>query len=1236
MKDTTLEVSYPDLQVSRLREDVIAAVESHQVVVVVGDTGSGKTTQLPKMAYEYARKHKRKGRIGCTQPRRLAAASVSSRVAEELNVELGQEVGYQVRFQDKTTKATQIKFMTDGILLAETQGDIELKQYSVLIIDEAHERSLNIDFLLGYLKNLLSRRKDLKVVISSATLDAGGFSEFFDGAPIVHVEGRTFPVEVNYLPQQKDEDVSRHVARAVEMISRTDRSGDILVFLPGEREIRECADVLNGRNWSGTEILPLFARLGLNDQQKVFKPQGGVRRVILATNVAETSLTIPGIIYVIDTGIARVSRWSAGRQVQRLQIEKTSQASANQRKGRCGRICEGICVRLYDEEDFEGRQEFSDPEIRRSSLAGVILRMKSLHLPSIEDFPFLDPPSSKNIAEGYRTLREIGALDDVDELTKVGEQLSRLPVEPRLGRMLLESVDRHCFSEMLVIVSCLSVMDPRERPADKQKEADESHKKWDDENSDFLSILNLWSELMDFKQGRKWKGNQLRKFCRQRYVNFKRVQEWDNLYHELAVLCRQTFKWHGSPVTTRGMQWADADAIHKSLLSGIPKQIGYYDRESRAYKGVGGKEFAIFPGSGVFGQKKPAWLLAYEMVDTTRLWARRVARLDPAWMEEVAGHLCRSRYHSASWNKKQGAVYAKEDVLCGGIKIVDGRNVHFGKIDPVAAREVFICEGLLANGMKRRPDVLQRIDSYREEVRELEQKLRRVDGIWSEESVLAFLREKLPANLCTAKAYHRWEAKNADALECSVQDFVYEDLDALGARYFPDALHHDGAEYTLYYRVAPGEADDGVTLGVHVDQLGLMPDWLPEWGVPGQLEDRALLMLKSLPKAERVACNPAAEAAREFSDLWKDRQPERSFYAEYASYLSTRSRMNIDARMFKKSRLPEELVTKIWVCDDEGNELALGTNIAKIKEKLACLMVERFEEETGAEWEVHGMTAWDCDPLPEFLETARGKAYPALIDEGEGVGVKVFADRMEARVNHIAGCVRFFLLRHVDQAKYVSKNMPLSLESKMYLPLLGNKGVNQAEVLRAIVEGVFGEALPRDKAGFEKAADRGRGDLYVLAQEYCAKMDRMISNYRKVEHFIEQNQGDQHLSETVEDIQEEIRWLLRDGFILQTGWQGIDAYDRIFSGMLERIGKLKSLPIMRDLEKMDRVLPYWLPWHDQWKERGNEPVLVECGMAIEFFKLSLYAPALTGTYKISEKILTEMLGAQGIRPEVLS
>ncbi|MFC5049032.1 ATP-dependent RNA helicase HrpA [Rubritalea spongiae] len=788
MDGQQLQITYPSLPVSKERETILEAIRKNQVTVVVGDTGSGKTTQLPKMAVEYAQELALKGRVGCTQPRRLAAASVAKRVAEEMKVQLGSEVGYQVRFQDNTNKSTKVKFMTDGILLAETQGDTELSQYSVLIIDEAHERSLNIDFLLGYLKILLERRPDLKVLISSATLDAGGFADFFNGAPVVHVEGRTFPVETEYLPREQSEDMARHVARSIETISRTDRQGDILVFLPGEREIRECLDVLDGRQWAGTDILPLFARLGLKDQQKVFNPDGARRRVVLATNVAETSLTIPGIVYVVDTGVARVSRWSPAQQVQRLQIEKTSQASANQRKGRCGRVSEGVCVRLYEEDDFDARSEFTDPEIRRSSLAGVILRMKSLGLAAIEDFPFLDPPSSKHISEGYKTLREIGAIDGENELTKIGRQLARIPVEPRLGKMLIEAKHRACLDAMLVIVSGLSIMDPRERPAEKAKEADAAHQKWQDEDSDFMSLVHLWCELQQFKDGRKWRQNQLRKFCRQRFLNFRRVLEWGNLHHELAVLGREAFRWRTHVMREGENHSVDYDALHKALLGGMPRQVGLFDKEKRVYKGAGGREFAIFPGSGLFGKKRLDWILAYEMVDTTRLWARRVAKLNPLWLEEVALQLCRYSYHSASWDKKQGAVYAKERVVCSGLTIVLGRNVHFGKIDPKAARAVFIRDGLLGGGMKKKPEVLERIEGFREEVAAMEVKLRRRDGVWSEETVVEYFEKVLPEDMSTAKQFWRWMTKNASKLKPKIEDFVYGDLPDTSL--YPDELYY--------------------------------------------------------------------------------------------------------------------------------------------------------------------------------------------------------------------------------------------------------------------------------------------------------------------------------------------------------------------------------------------------------------------------------------------------------------
>ena len=750
-KNSTFHIPYPDLPVAQRRDEIMEAMRKNQVVIVVGETGSGKTTQLPKMAYELAieegkGKDGHVPRIGCTQPRRLAAATVARRVAEEMGTELGNRVGYQVRFVEKVQAETSIKFMTDGILLAETQRDRNLKQYDTLIIDEAHERSLNIDFVLGYLKNLLKRRKDLRVVVSSATLDAGKFSDYFNGAPVVNVEGRTFPVEDHFLPSLTDgEDLSRHVARAVEWVTDFDGGGDVLIFLPGEREIRECAEALEGRNFLGTEILPLFARLGLDEQERVFKTGGRNRRVVLATNVAETSVTIPGIVYVIDSGLARVSRWNPVRQIQRLQIEQISQASARQRRGRCGRIQEGVCVRLYSEEDLEMADEYTDPEIRRSSLAGVILRMKSLKLPDVREFPFLSPPSAKAISEGHRTLEEISAMDKEESLTDIGYKLARLPLDPRLGRMLIEASKRGVLDAVLIMVGGMSVMDVRDRPQEKQAEADTAHKKFNDEESDFMTLLHIWSAVSAFRDKRRFKRNQLRKFCKQSFLSFRRVMEWDQIVSELGRLVRDTLKVKINPLAAERSQWGDETEMHKSLMAGIPMQFGFWDKEKRTYRGTGGREFAIFPGSGVFGKKKPEWLLGFELVETTRVWARKVAKIDVKWVEDIVPHLCRYRYHSPQWDEHQGSVYGKETVLCGGLTLVESRRIFYGRVNPKEAHEVFIREAVLGEGLRTKGEFLHRLREVREEVESAEHKLRRSGGLWSEEAVYDFFHDRIPA-----------------------------------------------------------------------------------------------------------------------------------------------------------------------------------------------------------------------------------------------------------------------------------------------------------------------------------------------------------------------------------------------------------------------------------------------------------------------------------------------------------
>jgi len=959
---------YPDIPVSSHRQKIIDSLRDHQVVVVVGDTGSGKTTQLPKMALEYVEslKGEKKKLVGCTQPRRIAAASVSKRVAEELQVKLGSEVGYQVRFDDNTTKDTRLKFMTDGILLAETQADPNLNKYQVLIIDEAHERSLNIDFLLGYIKRLTELRNDLRVIISSATLDAGAFAEFFNQAPVIEVEGRTFPVETHYLPAEHCRELPDKVEAACSWVRGIDLQGDILVFLPGEREIRECADVLEGRGWGATEILPLYARLGLAQQQQIFKTSTTVQRIVLATNVAETSLTIPGIVYVVDSGLARVSRWNPSRQVQRLQIEPVSQASARQRKGRCGRVREGVCVRLYDEEDHDLRDEYTDPEIRRSSLAGVILRMKSLKLPEIDEFPFIDPPSSKHVAEGYRTLREIGALDEEDRLSKVGHQLSLLPVEPRLARMLLEAKHRQCLAELLVIVSGLSIMDPRERPQGKEQQANQAQAKWKHADSDFMSILLLWDSINQLRDGRRIRGNQLRKLCRQGFLNFRRIQEWDNLHRELSQLCKRSLKWKVLDFPDSVQNFAHDDVIHKSILAGIPRQIGKFDKDKKAYKGAQGKEFSIFPGSGLFSKKKLEWVLAFEMVDTSKLWARRNAVLRPEWVEEVAPHLCRTRWHSPYFDPQQGAVYAKEVVTCANLTIVPGRNVHFGRIQPQAAKEVFIQDAIIQQQLTAKPKLIKQINNLRETVLEVEQKLRRVDGIWSEELLIEWFKEQLPDGLSTAKEFLTWEKKNQKQI--ALNDVCYEKIETLNLEQFPDSFEYEEEHYPLYYKTEPGAFDDGVTVGIHIDQLPVFPEHLPSWGVQGELSERVEYLLRSLPKQQRIACNPVRDRAEAFSQEWLGKKREGSLISTLAQYLSNVTSQRISADMFNLERLPKYLSMKFWVVDDEANELAFSDDFEEVKKKLGSLATERFEETSSAEWDYTGMTSFDCDDLPEKIE----------------------------------------------------------------------------------------------------------------------------------------------------------------------------------------------------------------------------------------------------------------------------
>ena len=1172
-----MNITYPDLPISRRRNDILAAMREHQVIVVVGETGSGKTTQLPKMAMELA--GEARGRVGCTQPRRLAAASVSRRVAEELNCDLGGLVGYQVRFEEKAGPDTRLKFMTDGILLAETQHDPDLRQYHTLILDEAHERSLNIDFLLGYLRLLLGRRRDLRLVISSATLDA------------------------------------------------LDDRGDVLVFLPGEREIREVAEKLKGRNLRNTCILPLFARLGLADQQRIFHPEQGYRRIVLATNVAETSLTIPGIIYVIDSGLARVSRYSPARQVQRLQIEPVSKASARQRAGRCGRVCEGVCIRLYSEKDWEDRPEFTDPEIRRSALAGALLRMKDLGLPEMPEFPLPDPPSSKLVTEGYRTLREIGALDKARQLTPVGRKLARLPIDPRLARMLLEAQHEQALPEMLVIVAGLGIMDPRERPADAAQKADQAHAQWKEEDSDFLSLLKLWKAAWQFREGRRWRKNQLRKWCGKNFLNFNRMMDWFNLWEDLSRLVRETLKCKISPLEEKTERQASFAMIHRSILAGVPRQFGLWDADNREYRGAGGRSFGIFPGSGLFRRKKRSeWVMGVELVDTTRLWMRRASILEPEWVERVAPHLCESHYSGARWDREQGAVYAVERVVCGGLRIIDNRRVHYGRINPAHAREIMIREGLLGGGFRTKPACIRHLETLREDVRQIELKLRRPDQVWCEEGVFEFFNRLVPPDCCTARAFLRWaagvEKKNPEALHVPPQEAMYEfwGKDLLDG--FPDEITCKGAEYAVYYQNDPGAEDDGVTLGVHIDQLPDIPEWLPEWGVPGHLAQRAECLLGSLPKDLRVFLQPISQKAAYFAELRHGLEPDGPLAGKLAEFVEVETGKFCAPSFFDMNRLPAELVTKIWVCDDEGEELAMGTDVAELNNRLGKKLSRRFQETAEDIVSVTGMKEWSCGDLEYTVDVAGRPGYVALVDEGASVGVRVFEDELDAAESHREGCLRFMRLRQTDQLNHLRRKFPLKLEGKLSLHMLGREpSTNAEDLVDVAAEIAMGRPLPRTAEQFAAAEMNLRQNLFDAAHNVADIWELVAGTEHAVRDFTALQKGVRHTERITADLQRQLDWLLRPRFLWAHGAERLPDLKRYMQGIAERIRRIGQQPLARELERLDLFERVYFPWHQVLKEHAGDLRWIQYGYLLEEYRLAIFAPAISVKGRVSEKRL---------------
>lgn len=1199
-----LKIRYPDtLPISGKHREISELIRTHSVVIVCGTTGSGKTTQLPKMVLDAGLGQT--GRIGVTQPRRLAATGMARRVAEELKTPYGKGVGCQVRFDDKTSDETIVKFMTDGILLAETRRDRLLTQYDCIIIDEAHERSLNIDFLLGYLKTIFKSRPDLHVIISSATLDAERFAAFFNDAPVIGVEGRTFPIEDRFLPPRDREDPPDHIARAVRSISETDDEGDILVFLPGEREIRDATKKLEGQQWPHTEILPLFGRLSISQQQRVFQT-GGRRRIILSTNVAETSITIPGIHYVIDTGQVRLSRYNPRTQVQRLQVEQVSQAAARQRRGRCGRITDGICIYLYDKETLQDSATYTDPEIRRTSLAGVILQMDLLRLPLIDEFPFIDPPRSALINEGYKTLFDIGAIDEKRRLTPMGRDIAAFPVDPHLARMILQGHQEGALNEIITLVAFLAIQDVRERPAEKVDAADHAHKQWHDPTSDFLAILNLWNWLQDEKASGT-SNSKLRRLCQKNFINYRRIQEWINLRRELEQIVRDL----GRKLETRNskLKTVHPDLIHRSLLAGIPANIGVKS-ETAEFTGARDRTFFIFPGSTLF-KKPPEWVMTFALVNTTRLYARTVAAIDPAWVAQVAPHLCKKVYHRPHWNEKNGFVYAEESTLSGGLRLIEGRRVHFGPINPPAARDIFIRDALVPGNLTTRSGWLKQHRDMLDSIREDEEKLRRPGALLDEEAIFRHFDNVLPSDIYSVQTLEQWLRKSKAHIAMRRDEALFPQLDELNPDDFPERISFGEQSFPLHYTFDPGDELDGVAVLCPSDQLNHIPDGATDWLVPGRLQEKVSALLRTLPKNLRVRLPSIEKTARFFSHTCT-RVETRKLTEVLATYLQQTYSMPVDAEDFHPSQIPEDLQMKI--VETNGEEI-VGIHSTLSGDHRRNLHRSSVEA-AFARWDRPPQKGWPDGELPEQL-TADGPeqtpGWPALYTEDGRVGIRVFLSDIEARNRHRAGLVQLFRTAHADPITYLEKHLPLHPMLQLTLNAIDNQFAT--DLIDTAIAEVLGEDI-RDEATFTIRATEARGELYDAVATFSDELEKIIEMRQAI---IEQL--DSLPEEAREDIDLQLGWLFRPGFLKTENLFGrLPRYLRALRTRIERIGHNPAADKSKTAEVepfQDRLAELLLRTDDL----AHAYELNELAMMLEEFRINRFAPEVGTDGKISVKRL---------------
>ena len=1213
------------LPISAHRDAIAAAIRAHQVVVVCGETGSGKTTQLPKICLSLG--FGAAGLIGHTQPRRIAARSVAARIAAELQTTVGGQVGYKVRFSDRTGPNAFVKLMTDGILLAETQSDRPLEQYEVIILDEAHERSLNIDFLLGYLKRLLPRRPDLKLIITSATIDPERFSRHFDRAPIVEVSGRSYPVELRYRPltaddeDERDRDLQQAILDAVDEVWR-EGPGDILVFLSGEREIRETAESLRKHHPPNTEILPLYARLSSAEQNRVFQPHGRPR-IVLATNVAETSLTVPGIRYVIDPGMARISRYSPRGKIQRLPVEKISQASANQRAGRCGRVMAGVCVRLYAAEDFQSRPAFTDPEILRTHLAAVILQMSALNLGRPEEFPFVDPPDSRQIGDGFRLLFELHAVDERWRITELGRQLAKLPVDPRLGRMLLAAQRESCLREVLVIVAALAIQDPRERPLDKQQAADEKHRRFRDEHSDFMALLKLWDYYHE--QARQLSKNQLRNLCQADYLSFVRMREWHDLHRELL-----------GRATEMGMRLNDEaapyDSLHRALLTGLLGHLGL-KQEENAYLGARGRNFYLFPGSGLF-KKRPRWVAAAELVETARLYARTVARIEPEWVEGLAEHLLKRSYAEPHWEKRSAQVAAFERVTLYGLPIIANRRVNYGPLDPALAREVFIRHALVEGEFHCKAPFFQHNRQLLAELEELEIRARR-DLTADEEALYRFYDARIPEGIYSGPTFETWrkqvERENPRLLFLDRAALLAEAGPAADGERFPDHLDLDGLQLPLAYRFEPGAEDDGVTLTVPLAAVNQVDPKRLDWLVPGLRAERMAALLKSLPKALRRNFVPVPNYVQALLEVI---EPDgRSLTEAMTERLQRMTGVRIPEDAWNFDAVPPHLRMRCQVVDADGKALAVGRDWEAIQAQLRGEARTRFAALPTPEFERDQVRDWDFGELPETVNFVRNdiqlRGYPALVAEPDGtLALRLLDSPARAEPATRAGLRRLIGWRLGPAFKQLARDLPHFQRMTLHYVGLGAQEALREDLLNTILDRAFltDQPLPRDRAAFDAVLERGKTRLAAARVEICDLADAILAAYHEVRRSLS---DDPTWAEAMADIRDQLAGLVYPGFLGQTPPEWLPHVPRYLRAIGLRLQKLRQAPD-KDRQRRGDILRLRESCRRQLernaRQEKHDPELVRFRWLLEELRVSQFAQELKTLLPVSVKRLEEQWG----------